>query len=190
MHRWATGLAQVSCELYCELPCELQGHGQRPRRGQPAGRAGRRLVHVSPRLQLQAQPSAGCRWPGRAAATIHSYRSECRALMQAPPGAARSACRWVPVRTIEVPSDANFIDYAAMAYSYKLGKLAILSQENAAVWVRFLWCGCCCRHLGVPPASLSHHPGPLSLSSSFLIFSYTRGRLLRGRQCHWPLSPV
>jgi hypothetical protein len=90
--------------------------------------------------------------------------------MQAPPGAARSSCRWVPVRTIEVPSDANFIDYAAMAYSYKLGKLAILSQENAAVWVRLLWCGCCCRHLGVPPASLSHHPGPLSLSSSFLIF--------------------
>jgi hypothetical protein len=45
------------------------------------------------------------------------------------------ACLWVPQKTIEIPPGAAFDDYSGMAYNYATGKMAILSQENAAVWV-------------------------------------------------------
>lgn len=50
-------------------------------------------------------------------------------------------CRWVLQELIHIPPDADFVDYSAMALDYKSGRVAILSQENAAFWVRccFVW---------------------------------------------------
>jgi hypothetical protein len=44
-------------------------------------------------------------------------------------------CVWEPTKTIEVPPSADFRDYAGMAYNYETQKLAILSQEESAIWV-------------------------------------------------------
>jgi hypothetical protein len=44
-------------------------------------------------------------------------------------------CVWKPVKTIAVPSSAFFSDYSAMALNHALGKIAVLSQEDAAVWI-------------------------------------------------------
>lgn len=39
------------------------------------------------------------------------------------------------MKTIDVPEGAYFQDYSAMAYNYDSQKLAILSQEDSAIWV-------------------------------------------------------
>ncbi|RMZ52055.1 hypothetical protein APUTEX25_001249 [Auxenochlorella protothecoides] len=46
-----------------------------------------------------------------------------------------NGCRWVKKDVLDIPKEANFIDYSAMAIDYNLGRIAILSQENAAFWV-------------------------------------------------------
>lgn len=51
-------------------------------------------------------------------------------------GGGDGPCMWVPIKTIDIPPGAAFDDYSGMAYNYATGKMAILSQENAAVWVR------------------------------------------------------
>ena len=48
---------------------------------------------------------------------------------------AESGCVWKPVKTINIPSAAYFRDYSGMALNYATGKLAVLSQEGAAVWI-------------------------------------------------------
>lgn len=42
-------------------------------------------------------------------------------------------CKWVPVKTVHVPSTAAFTDYSGMAFNGK--RFGIVSQENAALWV-------------------------------------------------------
>lgn len=49
------------------------------------------------------------------------------------------SCIWEPVEEIQVPREANFIDYSDMAINEDINKIAILSQENSAVFVR-TWC--------------------------------------------------
>ncbi|EFN56338.1 hypothetical protein CHLNCDRAFT_57598, partial [Chlorella variabilis] len=44
-------------------------------------------------------------------------------------------CVWDPMKVINIPESAYFKDYAGMAYNYDTRKLAILSQEEAAIWV-------------------------------------------------------
>ncbi|KAI3426207.1 hypothetical protein D9Q98_008584 [Chlorella vulgaris] len=44
-------------------------------------------------------------------------------------------CVWEPVKTVNVPSSAYFADYSDMAYNYETQKLAVLSQEDSALWV-------------------------------------------------------
>lgn len=44
-------------------------------------------------------------------------------------------CVWKPVKTLYIPSSADFTDYSGLAPNYASNKLAILSQENAAVWI-------------------------------------------------------
>lgn len=44
--------------------------------------------------------------------------------------------RWRPERVVKVPRSAYFTDYSALAF--RGSKVAVLSQENAAVWVRRL----------------------------------------------------
>lgn len=44
-------------------------------------------------------------------------------------------CLWVPVKTINIPPSAFFQDYSAMALDHATGKIAVLSQEDAAVWI-------------------------------------------------------
>jgi hypothetical protein len=44
-------------------------------------------------------------------------------------------CAWEPVKSLHIPPGAHFRDYAAMAFNFAAGKLAILSQEDAAIWV-------------------------------------------------------
>ena len=51
-------------------------------------------------------------------------------------GDGGSGCVWTPVKTIDIPSSAYFQDYSGFAYNPRLRKLAVLSQEDAAVWVR------------------------------------------------------
>ncbi|KAL6780677.1 hypothetical protein ACKKBF_B12200 [Auxenochlorella protothecoides x Auxenochlorella symbiontica] len=46
-----------------------------------------------------------------------------------------NGCRWVKKDVLDIPKEANFIDYSAMAIDYNLGRIAILSQENSAFWV-------------------------------------------------------
>lgn len=49
------------------------------------------------------------------------------------PSANPTIChRWVPVKTVNVPATAWFLDYADMGY--RNGKLAIVSQVNSAMW--------------------------------------------------------
>lgn len=54
--------------------------------------------------------------------------------MPASPHLARP--RWRPQRVIKIPRRAHFTDYSAFAF--RGSKLAILSQENAALWVSML----------------------------------------------------
>jgi hypothetical protein len=42
-------------------------------------------------------------------------------------------CKWMVVDMIEIPPEAGFQDYSAMAIHRGMGKMAILSQEDAAV---------------------------------------------------------
>jgi hypothetical protein len=44
-------------------------------------------------------------------------------------------CVWKPQKTIQIPTSADFQDYSGMAFNYATKKIAILSQENAAVWI-------------------------------------------------------
>ncbi|GAB4821140.1 hypothetical protein N2152v2_008186 [Parachlorella kessleri] len=44
-------------------------------------------------------------------------------------------CQWKTERVIKVPRQANFRDYSAMAFNGESLSLAILSQEDAAIWV-------------------------------------------------------
>ncbi|KAI8111540.1 hypothetical protein M9435_004040 [Picochlorum sp. BPE23] len=48
---------------------------------------------------------------------------------------AEDGCVWSPTSVIDIPSFANFQDYAGMAIHTDLGKIAIVSQEDAAVFV-------------------------------------------------------
>lgn len=45
------------------------------------------------------------------------------------------SCVWEPSKTIAVPEGAYFTDYSAMAYNYETQKMAILSQEDSAIWI-------------------------------------------------------
>lgn len=44
-------------------------------------------------------------------------------------------CVWRPQKVIDIPAAANFQDYAGMALHTGMGKIAILSQEDAAVYI-------------------------------------------------------
>lgn len=44
-------------------------------------------------------------------------------------------CRWETVRTLDIPSSANFADYSAMALNENGNWLAITSQEDSQLWV-------------------------------------------------------
>jgi len=44
-------------------------------------------------------------------------------------------CVWKPQKTIHIPTSADFQDYSGMAFNHATKKIAILSQENAAVWI-------------------------------------------------------
>ncbi len=44
-------------------------------------------------------------------------------------------CVWKPQKTITIPISAYFADYSGMAFNYATKKFAVLSQENAAVWI-------------------------------------------------------
>ena len=44
-------------------------------------------------------------------------------------------CYWEPTKTLNIPESAFFQDYSGLAPSYHLGKLALVSQEDSAVWV-------------------------------------------------------
>ncbi|PSC67394.1 hypothetical protein C2E20_8907 [Micractinium conductrix] len=44
-------------------------------------------------------------------------------------------CVWEPIKVLNIPPGAFFLDYAAMAYNYATQKLAVLSQEDSAIWV-------------------------------------------------------
>lgn len=46
------------------------------------------------------------------------------------------SCVWEPIKIIKIPEAADFQDYSAMAVLEQRRKIAILSQENAAVFVR------------------------------------------------------
>jgi hypothetical protein len=46
-----------------------------------------------------------------------------------------SPCRWEVLKTIDVPASADFQDYSGLAPSQALGAMAVLSQEDAALWV-------------------------------------------------------
>ena len=59
-----------------------------------------------------------------------------RVVVSALRSAADGGCVWAPQKTLEVPASASFQDYSALALNYGTGKVAILSQEDAAVWVR------------------------------------------------------
>jgi len=48
--------------------------------------------------------------------------------------AADGSCAWVPVQTVPIPPSADFMDYSAISI-YNNTRVAITSQENAAVWV-------------------------------------------------------
>jgi len=48
--------------------------------------------------------------------------------------AADGGCAWVPVQTVPIPPSADFMDYSAISI-YNNTRVAITSQENAAVWV-------------------------------------------------------
>lgn len=45
------------------------------------------------------------------------------------------SCVWEPIEEIQVPKEANFIDYSDMAINEEINKIAILSQENSAVFI-------------------------------------------------------
>lgn len=45
------------------------------------------------------------------------------------------SCVWKPSSVIDIPSSADFQDYSGMAIHYGLQKIAILSQEDAAVYI-------------------------------------------------------
>lgn len=45
------------------------------------------------------------------------------------------SCAWEPDNVIDIPRAASFLDYAGMAIHPGLGKIAILSQEDAAVYI-------------------------------------------------------
>lgn len=47
---------------------------------------------------------------------------------------AACGCAWVPVQTVAIPPSAAFQDYAAISI-FNNSRVAVLSQENAAVWV-------------------------------------------------------
>lgn len=44
-------------------------------------------------------------------------------------------CVWKPQKTINIPESAAFMDYSGMAFNHATKKFAVLSQENAAVWI-------------------------------------------------------
>lgn len=44
-------------------------------------------------------------------------------------------CVWTPQKTINIPKSADFKDYSGMAFNYATKKFAVLSQENAAIWI-------------------------------------------------------
>ena len=66
--------------------------------------------------------------------------------------------RWKPEQVIEVPKTAYFTDYSAMAFDPDGDKLAILSQENAALWVGAGLAAHCCAPICAPPARPSPPP--------------------------------
>lgn len=47
---------------------------------------------------------------------------------------AGGGCAWVPRQTVALPAAANFMDYSAISI-YNNSRVAVTSQENAAVWV-------------------------------------------------------
>jgi len=49
--------------------------------------------------------------------------------------ATNSPCRWEVLKTIDVPASADFQDYSGLAPSPARGVMAIVSQEDAALWI-------------------------------------------------------
>eukprot|EP00887_Chlorella_sp_A99_P005129 scaffold25.g5129.t1 len=69
--------------------------------------------------------SAG-RDPGNGRVVVAAYNAS---------GGGDAGCEWDVERVIELPPQAAFADYSAFAINKNLSKVAILSQEDAAVWI-------------------------------------------------------
>lgn len=122
-------------------------------------------VHIRHGLAASVAPSLQCRGAlgsmrvGTAQPQFDAWIHRPAALRRRHP-CRDGSCLWVPVRKIKVPKSANFKDYAAMAYNYATRKLAVLSQEDAAIWVRG-WAAHFCHFLAKEPCSKSARGQPL-----------------------------
>lgn len=112
------------------------------RRGRKSGN-GRIII-----LQLDTDDN-GCRCGARKEFGLHPSVPNLSRGIMSHRLTSTSSCRWVKKDVLDIPKEANFIDYSAMAIDYNLGRIAILSQENAAFWVSL-----CAPLMGEPPKGI------------------------------------